>query len=72
MNFGLKYFEEAYTTENWIVRIYRVKKRDNIMNIQYNEELDTTSSSVQALSGISDTAASNPYLRSNYLAKNAF
>lgn len=24
----LKYFEEAYTSENWIVRIYRVKKPD--------------------------------------------
>lgn len=24
----LKYFEEAFTSENWIVRIYRVKKPD--------------------------------------------
>lgn len=26
----LKYFEEAFTSENWIVRIYRVKKPDNL------------------------------------------
>lgn len=25
----LRYFEEAFTSENWIVRIYRVKKPDN-------------------------------------------
>ncbi|KAK6588123.1 oligosaccharyl transferase STT3 [Cryptosporidium xiaoi] len=27
--FSLKYFEEAYTTDNWVVRIYKVKKRPN-------------------------------------------
>ncbi|XP_037068163.1 dolichyl-diphosphooligosaccharide--protein glycosyltransferase subunit STT3B-like [Pollicipes pollicipes] len=27
-NFGLTYLEEAYTTEHWLVRIYRVKKPD--------------------------------------------
>lgn len=27
-NFQLKYLEEAYTTEHWLVRIYRVKKPD--------------------------------------------
>jgi dolichyl-diphosphooligosaccharide---protein glycosyltransferase len=27
--FKLKHFEEAYTTENWIVRIYKVKDREN-------------------------------------------
>lgn len=25
-NFDLTYLEEAYTTEHWLVRIYRVKK----------------------------------------------
>jgi len=25
--FKLKHFEEAYTSENWIVRIYRVKDK---------------------------------------------
>jgi dolichyl-diphosphooligosaccharide--protein glycosyltransferase len=28
-NFKLKHLEEAYTTEHWIVRIYRVKKKTN-------------------------------------------
>merc|ERR1712080_156933 len=28
-NIRLKYLEEAYTTENWLVRIYRVKKEAN-------------------------------------------
>lgn len=28
-NIKLKYLEEAYTSENWLVRIYRVKKRIN-------------------------------------------
>ncbi|KAH8739313.1 oligosaccharyl transferase stt3 protein [Cryptosporidium ryanae] len=27
--FSLTYFEEAYTTDNWVVRIYKVKKRPN-------------------------------------------
>lgn len=27
-NFDLTYLEEAYTTEHWLVRIYRVKKPD--------------------------------------------
>ncbi len=27
--FKLKYFEEVFTTEHWIVRIYKVKKKDN-------------------------------------------
>ena len=28
-NFDLQHVEEAYTTEHWIVRIYRVKKQAN-------------------------------------------
>ncbi len=28
-NFDLQHVEEAYTTEHWIVRIYRVKKLSN-------------------------------------------
>ena len=28
-NIKLKYLEEAYTSENWLVRIYRVKKEAN-------------------------------------------
>ena len=28
-NFDLQHVEEAYTTEHWIVRIYRVKKPSN-------------------------------------------
>lgn len=28
-NIQLQYFEEAYTSENWIVRIYRRKQRHN-------------------------------------------
>jgi len=28
-NFKLKYFEEAYTTEHWLVRIYRLNKPRN-------------------------------------------
>jgi len=27
--FKLKHFEEAFTSQSWIVRIYRVKKREN-------------------------------------------
>ena len=27
-NIKLKYLEEAYTTEHWLVRVYRVKKPD--------------------------------------------
>ena len=29
--------EEAYTTENWLVRIYRVKKPTNTNAIKYTE-----------------------------------
>jgi dolichyl-diphosphooligosaccharide--protein glycosyltransferase len=28
-NFDLQHVEEAYTTEHWIVRIYKVKKLEN-------------------------------------------
>ena len=31
--FKLKHFEEAFTSESWIVRIYRVKKRGNRDNL---------------------------------------
>ncbi|CAG0894342.1 unnamed protein product [Darwinula stevensoni] len=31
MDFDLKYLEEAYTTENWIVRIYKVKKPESFI-----------------------------------------
>ncbi|GLH01382.1 Dolichyl-diphosphooligosaccharide--protein glycosyltransferase subunit STT3B [Gryllus bimaculatus] len=38
-NFDLTYLEEAYTTEHWLVRIYRVKKPDyfNRPEIPYSE-----------------------------------
>ncbi|PAA46040.1 hypothetical protein BOX15_Mlig008489g5, partial [Macrostomum lignano] len=32
-DFELTYLEEAYTTEHWIVRIYKVKKPDNRGNL---------------------------------------
>lgn len=70
MNFGLKYFEEAFTTENWILRIYRVKKRSNRTDIEYKEESEAGASNVQALSGISEAGASNPFARTSYHYKN--
>ncbi|CAJ0580730.1 unnamed protein product, partial [Mesorhabditis spiculigera] len=33
----LEHIEEAYTTENWLVRIYRVKKQENRPTIKYTE-----------------------------------
>lgn len=44
----LKYFEEAYTSKYWIVRIYKVKKPENrdqieqimIENHQINQNID--------------------------------
>ena len=34
---SLEYLEEAYTTENWLVRIYRVKDIKNRNAIKYKE-----------------------------------
>lgn len=36
----LEHVEEAYTTENWLVRIYRVKKPANRNGVKYTERLD--------------------------------
>lgn len=33
--FQLNYLEEAYTSENWLVRIYRVVDRQNRPSIKY-------------------------------------
>jgi len=43
-NFDLTYLEEAYTTERWLVRIYRVKKPDefNRPRIPYSDRLIKT------------------------------
>ena len=32
-NIKLKYLEEAFTSEHWLVRIYRVKKLENRVNL---------------------------------------
>ncbi|KFM59622.1 Dolichyl-diphosphooligosaccharide--protein glycosyltransferase subunit STT3B, partial [Stegodyphus mimosarum] len=36
-NFELEHLEEAYTTEHWLVRIYRVKKESNRPSIPYSQ-----------------------------------
>uniref|UniRef100_A0A914HBG2 dolichyl-diphosphooligosaccharide--protein glycotransferase n=1 Tax=Globodera rostochiensis TaxID=31243 RepID=A0A914HBG2_GLORO len=36
-DFGLEYLEEAYTTESWLVRIYRVVKPANRRAIKYKD-----------------------------------
>ncbi|XP_013778011.2 dolichyl-diphosphooligosaccharide--protein glycosyltransferase subunit STT3B-like [Limulus polyphemus] len=36
-NFKLEYLEEAYTTEHWLVRIYKVKKTTNWQRIPYGD-----------------------------------
>jgi len=40
-DFDLTYLEEAYTTEHWLVRIYRVKKPDefNRPRIPYSQRV---------------------------------
>lgn len=61
-DFKLNYFEEAYTTQNWIIRIYRVKKRSNTNSINYSgEELEEKNLSLQALSGLGESRISNPF-----------
>lgn len=36
-NIRLEHLEEAYTTEHWLVRIYRVKKAANRQKIAYSQ-----------------------------------
>lgn len=36
-DFQLVHLEEAYTTENWLVRIYRVVDRNNRPSVKYTE-----------------------------------
>ncbi len=69
MNFKLKYFEEAYTTENWIVRIYRVKEKGNLHDLDYVDEV-TQGPSLQALSYVATTSDSNKFLRTRTPVKN--
>jgi len=38
-NIKLKYFEEAFTSESWIVRIYRVLKRANRDKIEFKSKV---------------------------------
>merc|ERR1712130_410145 len=35
-NYNMKYLEEAYTTEHWMVRIYRVKEIDSLSRYSYS------------------------------------
>ena len=35
-NFNLDYFEEAFTSKHWILRIYRVKKKGNRSDVKFN------------------------------------
>lgn len=51
-NINLNYFEEAFSSKNWIVRIFRVKKKGNRDGIRFEEEKKTTS--IQALSGLTE------------------
>ena len=69
MDFKLKYFEEAYTTENWMIRIYRVKDRGNRDDIEFSDA-DQKEISFQSLSGLTDNFAANTLVKSNYLHKN--
>ncbi|CAF3895010.1 unnamed protein product, partial [Adineta steineri] len=43
-NFDLEHVEEAYTSANWIVRIYRVKKLSN--RFQAKDALEKSTSSL--------------------------
>lgn len=46
--YDLEYFEEAYSTERWIVRIYRVlplPQREKKMKSRYNDLKSTSSGS---------------------------
>lgn len=38
-NIKLQYFEEAFTSENWIVRIYKRKERHNREGVRYQSKL---------------------------------
>ncbi|ETO29595.1 hypothetical protein RFI_07523 [Reticulomyxa filosa] len=40
-NFKLKYLEEAYTTEHWMVRIYKVKDIDSLFKQTKNDKKQT-------------------------------
>jgi len=37
-NIKLKHFEEAFTSESWIVRIFRVKNRNNRHKIEFKSK----------------------------------
>ena len=42
-NIRLEHLEEAYTTEHWLVRIYRVKKPANRQKVTYSQRKVKTS-----------------------------
>jgi len=37
-NYKLNHFEEAYTTENWMVRIFKRKARENREGLMFIDE----------------------------------
>lgn len=48
----MKYFEEAFTSKNWIVRLYKVKERGNRNGIEIEKgEEDVSIQSMSQLSG---------------------
>ena len=66
----LQHFEEAYTTSNWMVRIYRVKKPTSRASLDYSEA-EPLAAEVQRLSGFFAEPLRNPHLSLRYATKHS-
>ena len=59
-NIRLEHLEEAYTTEHWLVRIYRVKKPANRQRISYaDRKFKTKFTSKKVSDDTNDDSVSN-------------
>ncbi len=50
------------------MRIYRVKKKSSLRDLEYNNE-NLQDIGVQALSGLSESQASNPHAKTKFVIK---
>jgi dolichyl-diphosphooligosaccharide--protein glycosyltransferase len=68
-NFDLKHVEEAYTTEHWIVRIYKVKKLANRVQAKSALQLQLRKSIFSASKRSSDQARKQGVILNKPLVK---
>lgn len=63
----MKYFEEVFSTKNWMIRVFKVKKPSNTYHTNYFNTV--TNMSPQHLSGLLDPSPVKNPTESSYTEK---